>query len=220
MCAGTLVHISRHLDKTSNNNKRCQLWIRCMICEECCHQILHRISGLWSLLYYTCSYPLLPLVFYSTSLLLLSYHTMRSLCLISLAIYLLSPACLCHDTVFKCMFIIQIIDKRVIIFARHLALASPLAREFWLLWILMSRSWSLRILPVADLRGAAIAWIISRPSRAPSFQALLLGSRVFLWWLWASFCTVHTCTSLCILAFAPISDVIFLQYLSHLVITS
>ena len=33
------------------------------------------------------------------------------------------------------------------------------------------RAWSLWILPVADLRGAAVAWIIGRPSRAPSFQA-------------------------------------------------
>ena len=31
--AETLVHISRHLGKTSNNNnKRCQLCIRCMLC--------------------------------------------------------------------------------------------------------------------------------------------------------------------------------------------
>jgi len=30
MCAGTLVHISRHLGRTSNYNKRCQTYIRCM----------------------------------------------------------------------------------------------------------------------------------------------------------------------------------------------
>ena len=34
-------------------------------------------------------------VFYSTSLLLLSYHTMSIPCLMSLVIYLLVPACLC-----------------------------------------------------------------------------------------------------------------------------
>ena len=35
MYAGTLVHISRHLGKTSNNNsnKRCQLCIRCILVE-------------------------------------------------------------------------------------------------------------------------------------------------------------------------------------------
>jgi len=82
--------------------------------------------------------------------------------------------------------------------------------EFWLLWILMSRSWSL------DRRGPS-CW----------GSSLLLWSRQIScssspilappWWLaaspaisWAPFCIVYICTSLCILAFAPISDVIFL----------
>jgi len=34
MCAGTLVYMSRHLSRTSNNNKRCQLIIRCMFCNS------------------------------------------------------------------------------------------------------------------------------------------------------------------------------------------
>jgi len=99
MCAGRLVHISRHLGRTSNNNKRCQLIIGCMLCRVYFHRVLHRVSGLWPLLYYSCLYPALPLVFYSTSLLLLSYYTMSVLCLISLVISLLAPVCLCsrHD---------------------------------------------------------------------------------------------------------------------------
>ena len=32
-------------------------------------------------------------------------------------------------------------------------------------------AWNLWILPVADQSGAAVAWIFSRPFRAPSFQA-------------------------------------------------
>jgi len=33
MCAETLVHIPRHLSRTgNNNNKRCQLIIRCVFC--------------------------------------------------------------------------------------------------------------------------------------------------------------------------------------------
>ena len=39
--------------------------------------------------------------------------------------------------------------------------------------------------------------------QSPILPDPLLGPRVLLLWLWASFCTVHTCTSLCILAFVP-----------------
>ena len=118
--------------------------------------------------------------------------------LISLVIYIYLLLYVCpHDTVFNACLWFKFIDTLVLIFVRHLALASPLVGEFWLLWILMSRSWawSLWILPVADLRGATVAWIIRRPSRAPSFQAPLVGSRVFLLWHWVSFCTVHYCIS-------------------------
>ena len=34
MCVGTLVHIPRHLDRMSNNNKRCQLIICCLFCNS------------------------------------------------------------------------------------------------------------------------------------------------------------------------------------------
>jgi len=51
------------------------------------------------LLYYIRLHPGLPLVFYSTSLLLLSYYIMHVTCLISFTISLPAPVCLCswHD---------------------------------------------------------------------------------------------------------------------------
>jgi len=109
MCAGTLVHISEHLSKMSNNNnKRCQLCIPCMLCRVHFHRVLHWISCLWPLLYYSCLNLALPLVFYSISFLPLSYYTMSISCLISLAIYLLASVCLCSRHSFQCMFMIQI----------------------------------------------------------------------------------------------------------------
>ena len=87
---------------------------------------------LWSLLYYTCSYPSFPLVFYSTCLLLLSYYTMCSLAQYHLLyIYLLLYAC-AHDTIFNACLWFRFIDTRVLIYARHLAFASPHVGEFWL----------------------------------------------------------------------------------------
>ena len=56
------------------------------------------------LLYYIFLHSALPLVFYSTSLLLLSYHTVSIPCLISFAVYLLAPACLCPRHGFQCTF--------------------------------------------------------------------------------------------------------------------
>ena len=109
MCAGTLVHIFRHLGRTSNNNnKRCQLCINYIFCHVCFHWALLRISGLWLSLYYSWLHPTLSLVFYSTSLLPLSYYTMSFPCLISLAIYLPASVCLCSRDGFQCMFMIQI----------------------------------------------------------------------------------------------------------------
>jgi len=80
-------HIPRYMGKTNNNNKRCQLWIHCMLCRVCFHRILHQISSLWPLLYYSCLHLAFPLVFYPTSLLPLSYYTISIPYLTSLAIY-------------------------------------------------------------------------------------------------------------------------------------
>ena len=135
MCAGTLVHISRHQGMTSNNNnKRCQLRICSMPCNVCLYQILLRIFGFMIIILYLFISCLL-LVFYPACLLLLSDYTISLLYLPSIAVYLLVPACF--------MFMIQNYHYTCAILVRHLAFASPLAGEFWLLWILMSRSWSL-----------------------------------------------------------------------------
>jgi len=134
MCDGTLVYIPRHLSKTSDNNKRCQLIIRCMFCNSSrinlvyddvrymvydegflvwiipstylCYEVINWVCTagfpiftvigfyfrflllLLLLLHYICLHPGLPLVFYSTSLLLLSYYIMYVLCLISFTISL------------------------------------------------------------------------------------------------------------------------------------
>ena len=126
-----------------------------------------------------------------------------------LCIYLLLHAH-AHNTVFNAWLWFGFIDTLVLISARHLAFASPLAGEFWLLWILMSRSRSL------DWRGSS-CWGLSSLLR--SGQTSCSSSPILAppGWLaaspaisWAPFCTVHTCTSLWILALAPIGDVIFL----------
>ena len=52
----------------------------------------------------------------------------------------------------------------------------------------------------------------SRPSEALSFQAPCASLEFSFCKLVSAFCTVHTCISLCILAFVLIGDVIFLKY--------
>ena len=105
MCAGTLVHISRHLGKTSNNNKRCQLWIRCMLCHVCFHRISLRIFGFMNY-YNSCLHPALSLVFYSISLMFLSYYTMHTPCLTSFTISPPAPVYMCSQHSFQCIFMI------------------------------------------------------------------------------------------------------------------
>ena len=98
----------------------------------------------------------------------------------------------------------------MLILARHLAFVSPLA------WGLSSDSldphvqvlehWSVWILPVADQSSAAVAWISSRPFRAPSFQAPCVPLEFSFCRLVSAFCTVHTCTSTWILLIADQSS--------------
>jgi len=137
-------HIYRHLGKTSNNNnKRCQLCICCMLAEFAFIRFYIRflvydhyyIIPTYILHYHLCSIPqvycsylIIPWVFPAW------YHL--------LYIYLLLHACV-HDTIFNACLWFRFIDTRVLIYARHLAFTSPLVGEFWLPWILMSRSWSL-----------------------------------------------------------------------------
>jgi len=78
----------------------------------------------------SCSYLLIPCIISTW------YHI--------LSLYLLLYAC-AHDMVFNACLWFRFIDTRVLIYASHLALASLLAGEFWLSWILMSRSRSLEL---------------------------------------------------------------------------
>jgi len=105
-----------------------------------------------------CSYLIIPRVFPTW------YHL--------LYIYLLLHA-YAHDTVFNACLWFRFIDTHVLITARHLAFASPLAGEFWLLWVLMSRSWSLERVDSPSCWSEWRSWSVvpSRPSQAPSFQA-------------------------------------------------
>ena len=117
----------------------------CILCVVCFHRVLHRIFGLWLLLYYSCLHSAFSLVLYFTSLLSLSYYTMSIPYFISLAIYLSASVCLCSRHSFQCMFMIQLIDTRMLIYVCHLAFVIPLVGEFRLPWILMSRSRSLEL---------------------------------------------------------------------------
>ena len=127
-----------------------------------------------------------------------------SWCLIHVWVY-------AHDTVFNTCFWFRFIDTRVLVPARHLAFTTR--------WGVSDSpgslcpdlgAWSLWILPDADQRCAAEAWIICRLSGAPSSQTPLLVSRVFFLQFVSAFCTIHYCISLYILAFAPFGDVISL----------
>ena len=69
-------------------------------------------------------------------------------------------------------------------------------------------AWSVWILPVAYQRCVPVAWILSRLSRTLSFQAPFTSLEFSFCKLVYAICTVHTCIPLCILAFAPIGDVI------------
>ena len=151
-----------------------------MPCHVCLYQILFQISGFMIIILYLLISCLL-LVVYPACLLLLSYHIMNISCLISFVVYLLAPACLClrHG--------LHVYDPDLSI---HMCLPmlatwlshhhSPGSSDSSGSSCPGFRAWSVWILLVADQSGAAVAWISSRPSRAPSFQAPLFGSRVFL----------------------------------------
>ena len=80
-------------------------------------------------------------------------------------------------------------------------------------------AWSEWISPVTAQSGAAIAWISSRLSRATSFQAPCVPLEFSFCKLVSALYTVHTCTSPWIPAIAHISDIIFMNIGSPLVIT-
>ena len=102
--------------------------------------------------------------------------------LISLAIYLTASVCLCSQHDFQCMFMSQIYRYTCAIFACHLAFTIPLVGEFWLSWILMSRSQSLELVNSPGCWSGMRSWSMDPQQTVQS--PILLGpmrvSRVFL----------------------------------------
>ena len=102
----------------------------------------------------------------------------------------------------------------VLVLARHLAFASPLA------WGVSSDSpgsscpgfgaWSVWIPPVADQSGAAVAWIPSGPSGTPSFQAPCVPLEFPFCKLVSALFTVHSFIFLVFSQLRHSGDVIFL----------
>ena len=120
----------------------------------------------------------------------------------------------CILTLLSPVLDIIVIFTLVLILARHLAFVSPLA------WGVSSDSpgfscpgfgaWSVWILPVADQSSAAVAWIFSRPSRAPSFQAPCVPLEFSLSKLVSAFYTVYSSISLVFPQLRLSGDVILL----------
>jgi len=54
-------------------------------------------------------------------------------------------ACLCSRHNFQCMSFNLDLSIYVPVHAHHLAFTSPLVGEFWLLWIFLSKSWTLEL---------------------------------------------------------------------------
>ena len=127
------------------------------------------------LLYYSRLHPGLLSVIYSTGVLFLSYFVMHVPCSISLAISRVDPVCLCSRHGSQCMFMIQIYRYTCAY------LCSPVGIRITTRRGVLSDSpgsscsglgaWNVWILLVADQRGAAVAWISSRPSATLSFRA-------------------------------------------------
>ena len=107
----------------------------------------------------------------------------------------------------------------VLTLARHLAFASPLA------WGVSSDSpgsscpgpgtWNMSEFgaygtPVADQSGTAVAWISSRPFRAPSFRAPCVPLEFSFCKLVSALFTVYSCTSLVFSQLRHSGDVILL----------
>ena len=128
---------------------------------------------------------LLPLVSYSYHIIpcmLPAWYHLLSLCL-------LLYAC-AHDMIFNtCSFDSDLLTH--VCLSLHATWHSPYHSlgSFWLPWIFMFRSRSLKLvdLPVADQRCAAEAWIIGRPSRVLFFQAPWLAFEFFCCNSWTSF---------------------------------
>jgi len=143
----------------------------------CFRQILLQIFGFINnnnIIIYVCLHTALSLMFYSTSLLLLSYYTMHISCVV---IYFLSTCS--YISILMTQFSIH----ALLIWIYRYTCAypcTPLDIHHTTRWGVSDsprsscqdpRDWSLWILLVAYQSSAAVAWIISKPSEALSLQA-------------------------------------------------
>ena len=142
-----------------------------------CIGILLRISGFMIIILYLFISCLL-LIFYSTCFLLLSDHTMS----------------LPYLSIHMCLSILAIWLSH-----HH----SPGSSDFSGSSCPGLGAWSMWILLVADQSGAAVTWISSRPSRAHPSRPSCSALKFSCYDSEPSICTIYTCTSPCILAFAP-----------------
>ena len=130
------------------------------------------------------SYPVLLPMFHSISLLLLSYHSMSSSCLISLVIYLPAYTCLCSRHGFQCMIMIRFYRYTCAYLCSPLGIRTTtrLGSSIWLPWILMSRSWSLERVDSPSCWSEWRSW--SMDPQQTVWSSILPGplcaSRVFL----------------------------------------
>ena len=151
MCARTLVHIPRYMGRTSNNNsKRCQLWVHSMFCHVSLYRALLRIFSFMIIILYMF---ISAFYLYSIPLVSCSY-------LIILWVF---------PTWYDSDLSIHVCLPMLAIWLSHHH--SPGSSDSSGSSCPGFGAWSVWILPVADQSGAAVAWISSRPSRAPSFQA-------------------------------------------------
>ena len=150
-------------------------------------------------------------LFHQSPALIVLYHA----CSLLVITYISLPAlvCLYSQHGFQYMlFWFGYIDTRVLILARHLAYTIPLTGEFLTTLdphVQISEFGAcgfsrLLIRDVQQKRGSSADRLRSYPSGPPA------RSRVFPLWLMSALCTVHYCISPCILAIAPIGDVISL----------
>jgi len=135
-----------------------------------------------------------------------------------LCIYLLLHA-YAHDTVFNAWLWFGFIDTLMLISARHLAFASPLAGG-----VLTPLDPHVQVLELGA-RGFSwlLTWEVQRQLGSPADHLKLYPSsppcaplEFSLCKLVSAFCTVHSCTSFCMLAFAPIRWCNIIVILCHI----
>jgi len=179
---------------------------------------LHVITLFWisgfmiiTILYLLTSCPSTCILFHLSPAFVLLYHVFP--CSISLSLYLLSPACLGSRHGFQCMSMILIFWYTCAYLCTPLGIRITTRRgvltpldPYVQVSELGTCEFSQLLIRVAQLmRGSPTDRLKPHPSRFPctslefSFCKLMNAP-----------CTVHTCTSLCILAIALIGDVIFL----------